>query len=100
MQVRCRFPTRISPCAATGERARCSPPWHYLETSRDDLKTHPATAIRSGAARRKPDQHAVLGRMRETRVALPALRGLWPGKFPAVRTLPALSVVSTGLVGE
>ena len=49
MQARYRFPTHISPCAATEERERCSPPCFYLETSRDDIRTHPAAAIRSPA---------------------------------------------------
>src|SRR5258708_22599780 len=97
MRARCRYPTPIWPCAATGERARCSPPCFCLETSRDDVRTHPATAIRSCATRREPDQRTVLGRLCETRVALPALRGLWPCGLPAVRTLPVLSVVSTRL---
>src|ERR1700719_3583186 len=100
MQARCRFPTPISPCAATGERARCSPPCFYLETSRDDVRAHPATAIRSGATRREPDQRTVLGRLCEPRTALPALRRLWPGHLPAVRALPVLSVVSTRLDGQ
>src|SRR5258708_5443551 len=100
MRARCRYPTPIWPCAATGERARCSPPCFYLETSRDDVRTHPATAIRSRATRREPDQRTVLGRLCETRTALPALRGLRQGQFSAVRALPVLFVVSTRLDSE
>jgi uncharacterized OB-fold protein len=35
-------------------RARCSLPCFYLETSRDDVRARPATAIRSCATRREP----------------------------------------------
>jgi uncharacterized protein len=53
-----------------------------LETSRDDIRTHPAAAIRSPAARGESHQRVFLGRLHEARVALPTLRDCGQAAFP------------------